>query len=155
GWSEKFPATHKSNTLQFQKLRENVMAETLTETEPIGRTWRCGHARTPENTLRMTARHEKRGYAEKCLTCYRASDARYRGTEKGRVPRPRAGRAYKARLQEFLAPSRRQCGDCGTTAGRLHLHHLIPAEKLFNLADGGNHTRSAVLAELAKCVCLC
>ena len=59
--------------------------------------WKCGHVRSSENTIRQIARREERGYTERCRSCRRAAQARYRHTDKGRAENARYKRTDKGR----------------------------------------------------------
>jgi hypothetical protein len=82
------------------------MIETLQEAAPQGavvlKTWRCGHPKTLENTGGVCP--SKPG--GRCRTCFRASNARYRASEKGRAAQRAALRRYDASAKRCAARQR-------------------------------------------------
>jgi 5-methylcytosine-specific restriction endonuclease McrA len=75
-----------------------------------------------------------------------------------RVRCHRAGRTVRERREMVQAIRLATgCTDCGKQGPveELHFHHLDPTTKSFNVGDGRSRSRSAVLAEIAKCAVLC
>lgn len=83
----------------------------------------------------------------------RQTSATWRANNPDKVKEQNA-RKYNRHVERLAQARSGGCVDCGSTEN-LHLHHIDPTTKLYNVARMVGHSDRTFWAEVAKCVALC